>query len=76
MFKGVLAADGMAGDGAIEPAPPPALILIGTEAGDGTLCGEWMNCEAGEGPCCCCMLIGEPWMEQTTSKLAQLAFKI
>ena len=67
---GVLAADvDMAGEGAIDG------ILIGTEAGDGTLCGEWMNCEAGEGPCCC-MLIGEPWMEQTTSKLAQLAFKI
>ena len=47
---GVLADDGIAGEGApIEAAPAP--IRIGTEAGEGTLCGEWMNwpAPAGEG---------------------------
>ena len=52
----------------MEPAGEGACIeegigRMGTEAGEGTLCGEWMNWPpAGEGPpcCCCCMLIGEP----------------
>ena len=67
---GVLAADvDMAGEGAIDG------ILIGTEAGDGTLCGEWMNWPAGEGPGCC-MPIGEPLRWEERAKLSKLAFKI
>ena len=56
---GVLAAEvGMeAGEGAC------IMGRIGTEAGEGTLCGEWMNWPpAGDGPPCCCMVIGEPWL--------------
>ena len=64
----MLADDGIAGEGApIEAAPAP--IRIGTEAGEGTLCGEWMNWPAGEGPGCC-MPIGEPLRWEERAKLS------